>query len=774
MASTDTAKLVAVLEADIRGFAKGMELAQKQFDQRANAIEARGKQLTSRLSKAFDFSGVGRSLGALAIPGFGAAGAILSVAGLTAFASKVANAATALKDLKIETGFSTDRIQELQYAATQSGSDIATLNDALEKFNKNLGEAKNTGTGAAADAFRKLGIAARINAGELRSNEDIFNATIDALGKIEDGAQRTAYQVDIFGKTAGVKLSGLIAEGTKGLAGFADEAHRVGAVLSEDAIKKIDTFKDQLDALNLVIQATSAEKLSGLVQGITDIINALRTGGWQEALNALSGGLAHLFDSRYGTNNLANMVVRRTDELAKANKDLADAQKAASADAGLPGAHISGTPSKITGLQKGVALAYTNLYRAQRDLLLNTPMSPTGTGAPGGKPPPGHIGDPSGDKAAAALAAQRAAALAQTRVDLASANVAMVAAQDSLNTQLAEGTADYYAAVMKEIDDARDAKIAAIDEEESKQLQSLDKLGKNWADYEEARGNITKSAADKRAQAEAEAKQKAYENSSEKLTKDALADGDRRIQQYEDETKAIGLLEPELAALHYIQDQLNAANAKGIELTDKEIDAIYRKADAIRKAAKENVDAQKASDREIAMMDALRQGFEDIGVAALDGSKSFKQAVGQMLKDIAILILRLYVLKPLIEAVFGPQGGGGGGILGSILGPIFGGGKASGGPVSAGRVYRINENGQEFFAPSVNGTIIPNSAGMPRSGGGGVSVAFSIDARGAAADTDIRIESAIRRSIPQIVTAAVKQNDLKFPVNFQRLARDKL
>lgn len=48
-----------------------------------------------------------------------------------------------------------------------------------------------------------------------------------------------------------------------------------------------------------------------------------------------------------------------------------------------------------------------------------------------------------------------------------------------------------------------------------------------------------------------------------------------------------------------------------------------------------------------------------------------------------------------------------GGIAGGI-GNLFGGGKASGGSVSAGTSYLVGENGAELFTPSSNGSIIPN------------------------------------------------------------------
>ena len=44
------------------------------------------------------------------------------------------------------------------------------------------------------------------------------------------------------------------------------------------------------------------------------------------------------------------------------------------------------------------------------------------------------------------------------------------------------------------------------------------------------------------------------------------------------------------------------------------------------------------------------------------------------------------------------------------VGGVFGGGRAAGGPVSAGTTYLVGENGPELFTSSTSGTIIPNNA----------------------------------------------------------------
>lgn len=53
----------------------------------------------------------------------------------------------------------------------------------------------------------------------------------------------------------------------------------------------------------------------------------------------------------------------------------------------------------------------------------------------------------------------------------------------------------------------------------------------------------------------------------------------------------------------------------------------------------------------------------------------------------------------------------------------FGGGRAAGGPVSAGTPYLVGERGPEIVVPSSNGTVIPNKAI-----GGGTSVVISFNA----------------------------------------------
>ena len=87
------------------------------------------------------------------------------------------------------------------------------------------------------------------------------------------------------------------------------------------------------------------------------------------------------------------------------------------------------------------------------------------------------------------------------------------------------------------------------------------------------------------------------------------------------------------------------------------------------------------------------QGAEDALVKfAQTGKLSFSDLANSILSDLARIAIRQSITGPPSNALFG--GGG----FSSILGSVFGAGKASGGTVSAGGLYPINERGAEILS----------------------------------------------------------------------------
>ena len=111
---------------------------------------------------------------------------------------------------------------------------------------------------------------------------------------------------------------------------------------------------------------------------------------------------------------------------------------------------------------------------------------------------------------------------------------------------------------------------------------------------------------------------------------------------------------------------------------------------------------------------------------AINGSKTFGQAIGGVLNNLKNKLLDI-ALDKAISGIGGALSGGKG--FGGFLGGLFGK-RASGGPVSAGGAYLVGERGPEILQMgSKGGNIIPNSQ---LGGGGGTTnvVTVNVDASG--------------------------------------------
>lgn len=146
------------------------------------------------------------------------------------------------------TGVSTEKLQELNYAAELVDTSVETITGSMTKNLRAMDSARE-GTGAAAEAYEKLGISVTNSDGSLRDNEEVYWEVIDALGQMEAGADRDALAMDILGKSA-QELNPLIEAGSETMASLAQEAHDTGYVMSDEMLGAFGAFDDQMQRLN--------------------------------------------------------------------------------------------------------------------------------------------------------------------------------------------------------------------------------------------------------------------------------------------------------------------------------------------------------------------------------------------------------------------------------------------------------------------------------------------------------------------------------------------
>src|SRR5690606_34217219 len=188
---------------------------------------------------------------------------------------------------------------------------------------------------------------------------------------------------------------------------------------------------------------------------------------------------------------------------------------------------------------------------------------------------------------------------------------------------------------------------------------------------------------------------------------------------------------------------------RGIELSQEEIDAA-------RERIRSKVDEVDALREQISALDQFRDSFEDNVTAVLDGSKSIKDAIRDLVNDFIAQMLRM-AAHNFTEALFGQMGTPGGGLFGNALGGFFdwfGGPRADGGPVSPGKAYLVGEQGPELFVPRSSGYISSNVQTRRAMGGQTVVNNFHMPGRydlrtqaQVAADAARAANRAARRSI---------------------------
>ena len=134
-----------------------------------------------------------------------AGAAALAIGGM---AVKAGLAADDLNTLSNQSGFSTETIQEWQYAADRIDVSVDSIIGAARKMKKNM---ESTSTDVQA-AWLQLGVSIKDSNGNFRDAEAVFNDVTMALSRIPNETERDILSMQIFGKSAD-DLAGIIDDG---------------------------------------------------------------------------------------------------------------------------------------------------------------------------------------------------------------------------------------------------------------------------------------------------------------------------------------------------------------------------------------------------------------------------------------------------------------------------------------------------------------------------------------------------------------------------------
>lgn len=200
--------------------------------------------------------------------------------------------------LSSTTGIDTDSLQEMSYMADLVDVSLETVTGSMTKLVKNMDSAKS-GTGAAADAFKTLGVDVMDGNKHLRNSQDVFNEVINALGGIENETERDALAMQIFGKSAR-DLNPMIEAGSDALEDLRNEAHDVGYVLGEESLENLNELQNSMDRMTGATEAMkrqfaaniapiATEIMTPLIEVIKDLPSAVANGDFSGIASTISG-----------------------------------------------------------------------------------------------------------------------------------------------------------------------------------------------------------------------------------------------------------------------------------------------------------------------------------------------------------------------------------------------------------------------------------------------------------------------------------------------------
>jgi len=752
--------VILQLKAEVDQYQANLTKAQRHTDDKLDAIEKKGFAMGQKLKQGFSLAS------AAAVTFIG----VLAAERLGQAISQGLEYASSLGEVAQQLGVTTDALQEYRYAATQVGLSAEEMDQALSQLTRRAGEAAN-GTKAQAQAFEALGISVKTANGELIPTGELIPIISDAMQKIENPAQRAAILMDLFGKS-GQKLEPLLSGGSAAINNLRDAAHKLGIVLSSQQIQSADDAADKLAAVKTVLSAniagtvaTNANAILGLADALSKATTAglnfvsnyprlsaalagaalgARAGPWGAAV----GGAAGLYvgDNVATSQNDSNMDLQfRMGRLKAAQENYARVKKAA----GGPGYWAE----------------------AEKELRKQTALTRAATAASrkgGDKPAP--AGNPV-------------------------ANVALPAVGGGGASPKAAGGGGSSGPSAREIQHQFDGELASLAMQAISSMQAMAKSADERADLELRAVEL----AHKRTRAEIQFDEKYSAGQKERLLAQADANAERERERIEFDRMVQKQRDANDLADASYRVEADALKAQ-LDLTDNReerrqlafdlLDLEYRyqksllesviASETASQAEKErarvalaglnNSQAAKrtATGREFAspgeryVSDLAREAenindaFESAAINGLerlnDGlAKSVQNALGlhgvlgDIVGDFIEIALRQAILRPLAESLFGGGGGGGGGFsLGSAISSISGlFGRAGGGYVQGGQMYRVNEAASagrvEAFVPQGSGTIIPLGQMNAAIGGGGSTVVqnFHLDARGAVMTQDI-------------------------------------
>lgn len=232
------------------------------FDAGASSAAGKADSLVAKLT---------RMGGKAVLAGIGAvSGAVTAVAaGINKAIAATVKWGDDLDALQDVTDLTNDQVAGLNFLLRKHGVDAGTAARSLTFLNKSLLEA-NGNLGTSGRALQNWGIDIKDANGELKSNADLMQEVANKYASLGEGAERTGFATDVFGKS-GAELNDVLLEmADGGFQKFIEKAQSLGLNLNADDIQKYKQAVEETKLSWEAIQIFLGSRLLPTFQSITE------------------------------------------------------------------------------------------------------------------------------------------------------------------------------------------------------------------------------------------------------------------------------------------------------------------------------------------------------------------------------------------------------------------------------------------------------------------------------------------------------------------------
>lgn len=266
MASRNLGTLTVDLVAKIGGFTQGMSKAEREADKTSRNLKRKLNQTAKEVGDAW--SGIGKVLAA----SFAGISVATVTSKMMSIAKETANAAQEVKNFATLANTSTQDFQRLAHGAGTVGISAEKLADILKDVQDKAGDFAQTGGGGMADFFENIAPRVGVTVEQFRrlSGPEALQLYVSSLEKANLSQQDLTFYMEAIASDSTALLP-LLQDNGKAWRELGDEAERYGAILSDEAIKAAEAYREESRKLEASMAGVRVEIAEELLPVLTEM-----------------------------------------------------------------------------------------------------------------------------------------------------------------------------------------------------------------------------------------------------------------------------------------------------------------------------------------------------------------------------------------------------------------------------------------------------------------------------------------------------------------------